>query len=54
MARWDYKRFDLWLPPQVYADFKALVGSRKMSPTIRRMIEEYVRAERIRRRLEGE
>ena len=49
----DYARMEVWLPPETFRQFKAMVGPRGMSPTVRNWIEAYVAQEPVRRRIEA-
>ena len=48
----NFERVEVLLPNETYAALKQLVGGREMSPTVRRLVEEYVAQEPVRRAIE--
>ena len=48
----EHERVEVLLDRDTYDRLKRMVGSRQMSPTIRRLTEQYVAEEPVRRRIE--
>lgn len=52
MADRDLVYLPIRLPRELYEQFKALVGPRHMSPTIRREVERFVEQERVKQAID--
>lgn len=50
----EYQPVFVLLPPELHAELKRIVGSRGMSPTLRRMVEELVEQDRVRQAIRRE
>ena len=54
MTRYQrWARVEVLVPHDTYAQLKAMVPTEKVSPTIRKLVEDYVHEQQVRRRIEA-